>query len=450
MLGENLDHGIEQIESLSASSSEYEDIIEDVIISTNNKYYKIMQTSKTLTDKAKLDENISNISVDKNTKLNKSSHINYLFYFLLSNHNIPEQFIQLEASNPWIIYWLINSSKLMKDLKLDFKNLPMSLEKINTILKSETLKKLIKFQYDDNKGGFGGGYNQIPHLAATYATALALTLTDNLNKIDHSKIVSWFDSLVISTNSNDNNNLLIKTSQPCGETDSRSMYCLLVTAKLLKIDLNTEFLEKLCNIAINLQSELEGGLNGTLKTDESHGGYTYCTLSSIIILLEILTEKKPEKYKGKRLHDFINIDKFIDWLSKRQDFTNGGLNGRNNKLVDGCYSFWIGACGSILDIYGYMNPIDMGRLKEYILFYCQDNERNFPGLRDKPGKNGDFYHTNYVLLGLSLCEYDKQMYLQDGKSLLIKSKTVKDDEEKDVYPVNPIYALPLYILENKI
>lgn len=425
-------------------SSDYEDVIEDITIDSNNRYHNVMETSRTLTEKHEVDRMISRIAVDKNTQLKKPVHVNYLLYFLVSNNNLPEQFRQLEASNPWILYWLINAFKTMKGLDINKETSPMSHEEILALLQTETYQKVIKFQDSDEKGGFAGGFNQLPHLATNYCSILSLLLTGNLDKIETTNMASLFESLVEVS---EDGRFRVKTSKPCGEVDSRSIYCLLVAAKLLKIDLKIELLEKLWRTLLTLQSDLEGGLNGTFTAEESHGGYAYCTLCALIILLEMLSEKKPDSFSTKKLHEFVNIDRFIDWLAHRQDSLNGGLNGRNNKLVDGCYAFWIGACGTILDIYGYVNPINMARLKEYILFYCQDNKKNMPGLRDKPGKNSDFYHTNYVLLGLSLCEYDGQLCIENGSSTQITCTPSPSDGDKDVHPVNPIYAVPLYVLE---
>ena len=36
----------------------------------------------------------------------------------------------------------------------------------------------------------------------------------------------------------------------------------------------------------------------------------------------------------------IDIKSFILWLKLRQMIKEGGFNGRTNKLIDSCYSFW--------------------------------------------------------------------------------------------------------------
>jgi protein farnesyltransferase subunit beta len=96
-------------------------------------------------------------------------------------------------------------------------------------------------------------------------------------------------------------------------------------------------------------------------------------------------------------------------------YQEGGFQGRTNKLVDGCYSFWQGALFSLVDCYfppstfttkGGINTegaefinkspqrdttlmggdsVDMDRmaLQKYILVCCQSP---YGGLRDKPSK----------------------------------------------------------------
>jgi protein farnesyltransferase subunit beta len=36
----------------------------------------------------------------------------------------------------------------------------------------------------------------------------------------------------------------------------------------------------------------------------------------------------------------LNLDRLTRWCSERQMKLEGGFQGRTNKLVDGCYSFW--------------------------------------------------------------------------------------------------------------
>ena len=44
----------------------------------------------------------------------------------------------------------------------------------------------------------------------------------------------------------------------------------------------------------------------------------------------------------------IDIKSFILWLRLRQMIKEGGFNGRRNKLIDSCYSFWQGRIFNML------------------------------------------------------------------------------------------------------
>jgi len=73
----------------------------------------------------------------------------------------------------------------------------------------------------------------------------------------------------------------------------------------------------------------------------------------------------------------------------------GGFQGRTNKLVDGCYSFWQGGVFPLLhklisDDKELCKGLRSGEwlfnqvaLQEYVLYCCQEDKG---GLRDKPGR----------------------------------------------------------------
>ena len=44
----------------------------------------------------------------------------------------------------------------------------------------------------------------------------------------------------------------------------------------------------------------------------------------------------------------LKLDLMAHWLPHRQMAGQGGFQGRTNKLVDGCYSFWQGGCFPLL------------------------------------------------------------------------------------------------------
>ena len=83
---------------------------------------------------------------------------------------------------------------------------------------------------------------------------------------------------------------------------------------------------------------------------------------------------------------YLDVPNLISWLCERQQAPLGGLAGRSNKLVDGCYSHWIGGCFALVEAairdHFTGNIWDRDALTRYILC-CAQSERG--GLRDKPG-----------------------------------------------------------------
>ena len=135
----------------------------------------------------------------------------------------------------------------------------------------------------------------------------------------------------------------------------------------------------------------EGGFGGE-PGNEAHGGYTYCAVAGLSLL--------------RALHH-ADVRALRGWVAARQLPLEGGLQGRTHKLVDSCYSFWIGAVARVLEdaeaAPGAPAPclLDAARLQSFLLAACQAPEG---GMRDKPGKPRDLYHTCYALSGLALAQ----------------------------------------------
>ncbi len=144
----------------------------------------------------------------------------------------------------------------------------------------------------------------------------------------------------------------------------------------------------------------EGGFGGE-PGNEAHGGYAFCAFASLLIIGE---------------GSCVNIDALEDWVAHRQMGFEGGFQGRTNKLVDGCYSFWQGAIPALISLFkgncvceveGYESlghRIIQGKkaapvtvpyeyLQSYVLNCCQAAEG---GLRDKPSKYALFLNLNIL------------------------------------------------------
>jgi protein farnesyltransferase subunit beta len=107
-----------------------------------------------------------------------------------------------------------------------------------------------------------------------------------------------------------------------GEVDTRGTYTVLAIARILNI-LTAELTEGVAEYLLSCQT-YEGGFGGE-PWNEAHGGYNFCAVAGLCIL-------------GRGLD--CDLDALDCWLRERQMKLEGGFQGRTNKLVDACYSFW--------------------------------------------------------------------------------------------------------------
>ena len=302
----------------------------------------------------------------------------HLMYLAKGLRRLSAGHVCLDASRPWLIYWISHSLCLLGIDFFDDSSKEMASRIVDTI--GRCVSK------DTTCGeGVGGGPQQLPHLAPTYAATLALCTVgteDALKLLNRSELYKWFMSL-----KNKDGSFAIHRD---GESDIRSSYLLLAVAKILNI-LTPELAQGAANFVNKCQSMM-GGFGGE-PGNEGHGGYAFNGVASLAILDRL---------------DLLRVSHFDRWLCNSQMRLEGGFQGRKNKLVDGCYSFWQGGTPAILKMCMKSNGItrpylpDAEALQRYILHACQ--QRN-GGLRDKPSKPRDFYHTCYCLSGLSVAQH---------------------------------------------
>ncbi|KAI7899408.1 terpenoid cyclases/protein prenyltransferase alpha-alpha toroid [Cokeromyces recurvatus] len=278
----------------------------------------------------------------------------------------------LDASKPWVAYWILHSLELLE-------------YELDVSIISRTIETCKSWQLPT--GGFGGGGDQLAHLATTYAAinSLAIIGTKEAYEVINRETLYRF---LMSMKQPDGSFTMHKG----GEIDIRGSYCALSVALLTNL-LTPELTEN-CIEFIRKSQTYEGGI-GPYPGKEAHNGYTFCGLAAMEIL-EGMSE--------------LRLDSLTYWCSSRQMSLEGGFQGRTNKLVDGCYSFWGAGDFPIIraeqsrqtlnNTYDYL--FDREALQEYILLCCQSE---LGGLIDKPGKSPDFYHTCYCLSGLSIAQH---------------------------------------------
>uniref|UniRef100_A0A9L0SUU3 Protein farnesyltransferase subunit beta n=1 Tax=Equus caballus TaxID=9796 RepID=A0A9L0SUU3_HORSE len=287
--------------------------------------------------------------------LQREKHFHYLKRGL---RQLTDAYECLDASRPWLCYWILHSLELLD-------------EPIPQMVATDVCQFLELCQSPD--GGFGGGPGQYPHLAPTYAAVNALCIIgteEAYDVINREKLLEYLYSLKQPDGS-----FLMHVG---GEVDVRSAYCAASVASLTNI-ITPDLFEGTAEWIARCQN-WEGGIGG-VPGMEAHGGYTFCGLAALVIL-------KKERS--------LNLKSLLQWVTSRQMRFEGGFQGRCNKLVDGCYSFWQAGLLPLLHraLHAQGDPaLSMSHwmfhqqaLQEYILMCCQCPAG---GLLDKPGKLKD-------------------------------------------------------------
>ena len=286
--------------------------------------------------------------------LNREAHIEFLEEGLgidEDGEQLSPGFVVLDASRPWILYWcLIGMCCLGADLAPYRERL------------IETLRPIQNY----NTGGFGGGNGQTSHVAVTYAAVLALCTVggrEAFQLIDRVKMWKWLSSL-----KQVDGGFCVCDG---GEEDVRGVYCALTLISLLGLptELTPDDVARLKRQSEEIQQgkrtggwghdpkfapgnlldgtaeylrrcqTYEGGIAGAPGGMEAHGGYAFCALAGLSLIGE----------PHVMLNKYLDLPKLIYWLSARQYAPEGGFSGRSNKLVDGCYSTWVGGCWALAE-----------------------------------------------------------------------------------------------------
>lgn len=416
---------------------------------------------------------------DDRILLLKEKHAAYLSKPLNSSAQniLPKSYLSLDSSRPWIIYWNLHSLDLL-DLLPSVESLQGIISTLKACWMDVSVRTIETTQDKESAkpqmcqgGGFGGGPGQLPHCAPTYAAVNALLIIGGLKDEEYSTvkslaieflmekrilILNWFLSLRYEYDHNQidmkNSPPLSDVSNPCGyrmhhdgEVDVRASYCICSVASLLNI-MSDELTKGMINHIVLCQT-YEGGFGGE-PFCEAHGGYTFCALGALHLLKKALGISKSEE-------SGVDVDALGDWLVKRQMSYEGGFQGRCNKFVDGCYSFWVGGAIAVLQmedvstsIFGQNDNLcddsdnervekaceilirdeneegyllfDQKLLNQYILLCAQDVNG---GLRDKPSKPRDFYHSCYNLSGLSVAQHSlSQTSFSPDSSFIMRKK----------------------------
>jgi len=228
--------------------------------------------------------------------LQRQQHVDYLLSGLEA---LSAGHASLDASRPWLCYWILHSLAIL-----------------NALPDNDKLNRVAAFlaKCQDANGGFAGGPGQMPHLAPTYAAVNALTIIGTeyaYSVVNRAGLHGFLCSMKHPSGG--------FTMHHGGEVDVRGSYCALSAAVLSGV-LTAQLKAGAGDYIISCQT-YEGGLGGE-PGNEAHGGYTFCAVAAMVLLGE--------------MHR-LNRTTLRRWVVSRQMALEGGFSGRANKLVDGCY-----------------------------------------------------------------------------------------------------------------
>ncbi|KPA86920.1 farnesyltransferase beta subunit [Leptomonas pyrrhocoris] len=339
-------------------------------------------------------------------QLHRAAHVAYA-----STHiqNLPNTLQGMYPSRPWVAYWCLQAVDLLGAVETDL--LPRTpaadiaaflysclsrdttceaeLNAAAVLAEDSTQKSTPTGEGDERKIGYsaatvadgaerpaigfaGGPVHQLPHLAASYAACCALAVLSVYDKgaairrLPRAAIKRWLLTL-----RNEDGSFRVHGG---GESDIRASYCVAVITSLLCLDDPSTFDLARCRRAVEdddienaddadagaafrapreyvedvqyepvltLQTARfvaacqthEGGFTCASTASEAHGAYTQCGLAALLLM------KQP---------NLLHQSSLRRWLAARQLNCEGGFSGRTNKLVDSCYSHWIGASHVLL------------------------------------------------------------------------------------------------------
>nr|XP_033784973.1 geranylgeranyl transferase type-1 subunit beta isoform X3 [Geotrypetes seraphini] len=213
------------------------------------------------------------------------------------------------------------------------------------------------------------------HIAMTY-TALSslLILGDDLSRVHVDACLAGLRALQLEDGS--------FCAVPEGsENDMRFVYCASCICYMLNNWAGMDMKKSIDYIRRSMSYD-----NGLAQGAglESHGGSTFCGISSLCLM-----GKLEEAFSEKELN------RIRRWCIMRQQ---NGFHGRPNKPVDTCYSFWVGATLKLLNIFQYT---DLEKNRNFIM---STQDRIVGGFAKWPDSHPDALHAYFGICGLSLME----------------------------------------------
>mmetsp|Transcript_128191 Transcript_128191/g.256015 ORF Transcript_128191/g.256015 Transcript_128191/m.256015 type:complete len:455 (+) Transcript_128191:174-1538(+) len=236
--------------------------------------------------------------------------------------------------------------------------------------------------------------NNQPHIANTYvALAMLIILDDDLQRVNRQAVAASLQKWQLPDGSFC---CVHGISSLDSENDMRFVYCAACICYMLDLWSAVD-VERMAQFILSSQSYDSAFGMGPLT--ESHGGCTYCALASLAMM--------------GRLNNLPSKEAVIDWCIKRQHL---GFQGRIEKPMDSCYSFWVGGSLSLLGVGHLLDGPSCARFLKSCESAALGGFQKFPEV-----KMPDLLHSYFSVCGLSLCGL-----LQPMNPLLNMSKRAFD------------------------
>ncbi|KAK9480925.1 terpenoid cyclases/protein prenyltransferase alpha-alpha toroid [Lipomyces japonicus] len=264
------------------------------------------------------------------------------------------------------------------------------------------------------------------HVAGTYfALGALLVLRDDLGRIDRAGMMRWlrrcqrpdgsFAAGVIGGFDHDRRE---REHEWFGERDQRFNYCAAAIRHIISKSTSSAASDDDIDVSAVRAYVLscvgyDGGIGFTPSGfAESHAGLTYCGVATLRLLGDnVLAESMPRLpglLRWLLAHQVAQVNDNDDDSDDDDDVVVAGFNGRLNKQVDTCYSFWVGGTLALLPAnsssFSHTGLMGLSQVRpnvRYLLSKTQDELTG--GFAKVQGDRSDVLHSCLALTSLGLC-----------------------------------------------
>ncbi|XP_039291534.1 geranylgeranyl transferase type-1 subunit beta isoform X2 [Nilaparvata lugens] len=316
-----------------------------------------------------------------NKKIARTRHIKYFTYFL---DILPARMSMYDSIRVSIAFFAISGLDVLDAINTleesKRKNICDWLYSLQVLPNDSGDCSCCGFQGSSTLIARGLNYQACGHLAMTYtALACLIILGDDLSRVDKTAVLAGVRALQQQDGS-------FRSTMAGSENDMRFVYCASCICYMLK-DWSGMDVERTVDYIVQSLS-YDGGI-GQGPHSESHGGSMFCAVASLTLMGRLHTT-----FNSKQVFKLILLlEGLRRWAIMRQE---NGFQGRPNKEVDTCYSFWVGATLKMLDM---LTSMDFVENRSFVMSTQHDVAGGFSKFVNTVP---DPLHTYLGLSGLSL------------------------------------------------